>query len=394
MEIMALTGKLLKMIGFYYKDFFKFPKILRTIVWFSLGFFNFIPMVSLTIFIHIILQHKKKFYSQITFLWNNSTNVYGASEGLSVLPSFCITALKIIFYVKEMTGIREIIEEMQKNVTEKCRKQKESQETFSSAERHLSILTILFLMSLISCMIFYCAIPTIIKFFLIFSGRPYDYSTPFSVQFVFSIERHPLFEIIFVTCASSVFFMAMEMISMDTVFVGLVIYARAHFTDLISYIKKVGGEQDPKDDVAIHTAIRECIIYHKQILGYVERVQSAMSITIFVQYVGSTFLLCTIIFQTTVSTRIDNLPIYVSFLSGCITQLFMYSFYGTLLTDEGLQVAHTIYEDFNWYEYSPTNRKLLLVFMQRAQTPVQLTAMKFFDCSLDTFMKVRCYALN
>lgn len=319
--------------------------------------------------------------------------MYGASEGLSVLPSFCITALKIIFYVKQMTGIREVIHRMQENVAEQCRKNEKSREIFSGAEKHLYILTILFLMSLVSCMIFYCAIPTFVKYYLIFSGRPYDYNTPFSVQFVISIESHPLFEIIFVTCAVSVFFMAMEMISMDTVFVGLVIYARAHFTDLIAFIKSVGAQQDPNDDEAIHGAIRECISYHKQILAYVERVQDAMSITIFVQYVGSTFLLCTIIFQTTVSTRIDNLPIYVSFLAGCITQLFMYSFYGTLLTDEGLEVSLTIYKDFKWYEFSPRNRKLLLVFMLRAQNPVQLTAMKFFDCSLDTFVMVRLFII-
>lgn len=307
---------------------------------------------------------------------------------MSVLPSFCITALKIILYVRQIRIIGELLHDIQKSVTEQCQRSPKSAEIFAGAEKHLKILTLAFLMSLISCVIFYCILPYFITLYKILTGRYFEFVTPLSVKFPFDIEYHPLFEIMFFVCGSSVAFMATEMISMDTLFVGLLLYTRAHFTDLIERIKRTAQETASDDDAGIKNSIRECITYHKQIIDYAERIQQAMSVTIFVQYVGSTLLLCMIIFQTTVSTRIDNLPVYVSFLSGCITQLFMYSFYGTILTQEGLQVAHSICTHFNWYEFSPRNRKILLLFIQRAQKPVTLTGMKVFDCSLDTFMKV------
>lgn len=328
---------------------------------------------------------------QIYFL-SDSNNVYGASEGMSVLPSFCINALKLLFYVRQMKIIRELMCDMKENVRVQCQKSPTSAEIFTAAEKHLSILTILFMMSLISCIIFYCAIPYAMTMYKIYTGAPYEFVTPLSVQFPFSIAHHPIYEIIFFMCCCSVFFMAMEMISMDTVFVGLVIFSRAHFTDLIGFIKR-SADHDSGDERAIEKGIRDCIAYHKQAMGYVERVQQAMSATIFVQYLGSTLLLCMIIFQTKIATRVDNIPVYVSFLSGCITQLFMYSFYGTHLTEEGLRVADVIYQDFDWYEYSPRNRKLLLLFLLRAQKPLKLTALKIFDCSLSTFMMVRIGAV-
>lgn len=324
---------------------------------------------------------------QIYFLCDSS-NVYGASEGMSVLPSFCITSLKIILYVRQMRIIRELLHDIKKNVTEQCQSSRKSAEIFAGAEQHLKILTLAFLLSLISCIIFYCIVPYGITLFKISTGRDFEFVTPLSVKFPFNIAYHPVFEILFFVCGSSVVFMAMEMISMDTLFVGLLLFTRAHFTDLIERIKRTAEETASDDEMGIHNSVRECIAYHKQIIDYAERIQQAMSVTIFVQYVGSTLLLCMIIFQTTLSTRIDNLPVYASFLSGCITQLFMYSFYGTILSDEGLLVAHSICTHFNWYQFSPRNRKLLLLFIQRAQKPVQLTGMKVFDCSLDTFMKV------
>lgn len=306
---------------------------------------------------------------------------------MSVLPSFCISALKIIFYVRQMKVIRDIMKDLQDNVNEQCKRHEESVRIFASVERHLSILTTLFLISLVSCIVFYCIIPFAITMLRIATGAPFEFMTPLSVQFPFRIDYHPMFGIIFFVSGSSVAFMATEMITMDTVFVGLVIYTKAHFTDLMAQIKRVAGKKDSRDVVAIEGTIRECVAYHKQVLGYVDRVQQAMSATIFVQYVGSTLLLCMIIFQTSIS-RVDNIPVYISFLCGCITQLFMYSFYGTQLTEEGLEVAQCIYNDFDWYELNPKTRKLLLIFLLRAQRPAKLTALSFFDCSLTTFMMV------
>lgn len=310
---------------------------------------------------------------------------------MSVLPSFCITNLKLIFYVRQMTVIRKLMQDLQGNIQSKCSKFEESLKIFSATEKHLSILTGLFLMSLISCIIFYCAIPFSIAMYRIHFGQD-DFTNTMSVAFPFDTAYHPLFEILFFISACSVGFMAMGMISMDTLFVGLVIFTRAHFSDLIACVQRA-ARVESKQEQRVHQVICECVAYHKRILDYVDRVQQAMSATVFVQYVGSTLLLCMIIFQTTISNRIGNLPVYVSFLSGCITQLFMYSFYGTLLTDEGQNVAQVIYSEFNWYEFSPRNRKYLLIFLLRTQHPPKLTALKIFDCSLNTFVMVSNWIL-
>ena len=203
------------------------------------------------------------------------------------------------------------------------------------------------------------------------------------MKFPFPIDSHPLFEILYFISASSVAVMALEMGMLDTLFVGLVIYVRAHFTDLLLMIERDGQEQENPD--AQEESIRRCIEYHKQVLSLVDRVQGAMSATIFAQYMAGTFLLCTIIFQTREG---ENIPVYVSFLFGCTTQLFMYSYYGSHLKEESVRVAERIYSDLNWYERPPRIRKLLLFFLLRAQRPAKLTALNFFDCSLDTFMMV------
>lgn len=69
------------------------------------------------------------------------------------------------------------------------------------------------------------------------------------------------------------------------------------------------------------------------------------------------------------------------------TQLFVYSWFGTIVTDEGRKVSLTIYAS-EWYTRSYKHRYYYRIILLRSQKLTVFNGMDFFDCSMNCFTTV------
>ncbi|XP_023246054.1 odorant receptor 4-like [Copidosoma floridanum] len=69
------------------------------------------------------------------------------------------------------------------------------------------------------------------------------------------------------------------------------------------------------------------------------------------------------------------------------THIFIFCFVAEKLQDESLLIRESAY-NFQWYEMSPENSKLLLLIIQRSQKPLVVTAGKFCSFSLHLFAQI------
>ena len=70
-----------------------------------------------------------------------------------------------------------------------------------------------------------------------------------------------------------------------------------------------------------------------------------------------------------------------------LLQTFMYSYVGENLQCQGDDIIQSVYNS-SWYQLPTHLSKDLIFVMMRSNTPLQLTAGKFFSMTLATFMDV------
>ncbi|KYB29104.1 Odorant receptor 94a-like Protein [Tribolium castaneum] len=84
----------------------------------------------------------------------------------------------------------------------------------------------------------------------------------------------------------------------------------------------------------------------------------------------------------------------VLFLCTMLSEIFLYSYYGTILYEENQTLTNAVYMG-KWYNYDTKSRKALVILMERSKRPMLVTAGKILDLSLETFTTVlrRAYSL-
>lgn len=78
--------------------------------------------------------------------------------------------------------------------------------------------------------------------------------------------------------------------------------------------------------------------------------------------------------------------IFVNYIVASTTQIFVYSFGGSLLVDASQRIEIAAY-NFHWYKCNAKVRSLILMIMIRAQKKTGIDV-PFFEASLETFMSV------
>ncbi|XP_066997533.1 odorant receptor 2a-like [Anabrus simplex] len=74
-------------------------------------------------------------------------------------------------------------------------------------------------------------------------------------------------------------------------------------------------------------------------------------------------------------------------ISGALTQLGMFCYFGDQVQEESEAVAFAAYSA-QWYHATPSVKRSIGIIMSRSQKPAILTMGKFADLSLDTFATI------
>ncbi|XP_058808976.1 odorant receptor 82a-like isoform X2 [Phymastichus coffea] len=132
---------------------------------------------------------------------------------------------------------------------------------------------------------------------------------------------------------------------------------------------------------------RLCVREHQQCIKFAETVERIINLLALAQFVVSTGLLCFAGFQMTMMLKDRaRLTKYGSFLNAAVCELFIFSYSGQRLKSESQAVA-----DFaqltNWVGAYRKSVDIQIVIM-RASKACTITAAKFYDMTLEAFLKV------
>lgn len=133
--------------------------------------------------------------------------------------------------------------------------------------------------------------------------------------------------------------------------------------------------------------INKLLRHYEVILNYCDAIQNVFSATFFFQFsfgaMTTCVTMCSLLMPATMEYRIF-LVIYLLSMAG---QILVPSLLGTLLTHESAELVTAAYNT-EWIGRSESFKKSLMLFRQRAATPITITGLKMFPLSLVSFIAI------
>ncbi|XP_054734890.1 odorant receptor 67c-like [Anastrepha obliqua] len=210
--------------------------------------------------------------------------------------------------------------------------------------------------------------------------QEFNYRFPFIMWYYFDEERPiPYFITYFIQCCGSLY-MSFLFLGGDLLLITLVHLVNMHFEYLGKYIEEfqpTGTDEDMK-------MLGPVLSYHREILGYSEKIDSAFSISILLNYIGSCVVLCLIGLQLVTGTEFVSILKFFAFLIATMVHVYLISYFGNNLIDLSLGISKAFY-NHPWYNANYKYMRMLVLPIARAQRYAHLTACQFFEISMDSF---------
>ncbi|XP_018337036.1 PREDICTED: odorant receptor Or1-like [Trachymyrmex septentrionalis] len=132
--------------------------------------------------------------------------------------------------------------------------------------------------------------------------------------------------------------------------------------------------------------LRECVLQHNNIFKFARIVNEKFRITIFVQFVVSTLVMCFNLYQFTKSTALRTKYMQlIMYTCSMLSQIFFYCWYGNEVKLRSRQLINNIFE-MEWFKFNGTAQKTLLMAMRRAVVPIEFTSACVISMNLDSFV--------
>ncbi|TMW51411.1 hypothetical protein DOY81_003535 [Sarcophaga bullata] len=153
-----------------------------------------------------------------------------------------------------------------------------------------------------------------------------------------------------------------------------------HYRYLVKRLREYQPKQDYEENKAF---IKECIQYHQRILRLTDYMNEVFGVSLLVNFISSSFIMCFLGFQMTIGVQPDTLIMLFMFLFCSLVQILMICNYGQELITKSESIGHAVYEH-NWFHTDVRYRKMLVQIIQRSQKPALLKATTFVNVSLPT----------
>lgn len=138
----------------------------------------------------------------------------------------------------------------------------------------------------------------------------------------------------------------------------------------------------------VNAGLKRCVYFHNEIIVFMNRIHKLFSPIIFLQFIDSYVILCTVIFQSTVPhTSYWESGKFIFFLLGACGQLFVFACLGSMISKEFREIGETAY-NCKWYKYDKSSRKFVLLIIQRSQREFIFLGLSFFKNNLREFLLV------
>jgi 7tm Odorant receptor len=141
----------------------------------------------------------------------------------------------------------------------------------------------------------------------------------------------------------------------------------------------------PEQNDRLLKRLEEIVGDHDKIIGFCGKMSRNLWPNVLIHYITSAIIICICCLEIMLADGADKL-IFVNYIIGSTTQVFVYSIAGNMLEDASTNIRFAAY-DFPWYKCDVKIRKMILMIIIRAQKKTAVDV-PFFDCSMETFGKV------
>ncbi|XP_018317872.1 odorant receptor 46a-like [Mycetomoellerius zeteki] len=219
-----------------------------------------------------------------------------------------------------------------------------------------------------------CACITVTSLFTVFrkgnltyrAWLPYDY---YSSSIIFCLTY--AHQLISLTAGSLV------NVACDSFICGLLVHICCQIEILECRLSKVLNDND---------TLCDCVRHHDSILQYALKLNNKFRMTIAMQFVVSTLVVCSNLYQMTKSTSLNAsyLPL-ILYMSCMLTQIFIYCWYGNEVKLKSIQLLDNVFA-MDWMTMNRNLKRNLLIIMSRAAVPIEFTSAYVLSMNLDSFV--------
>ncbi|KAM7348098.1 odorant receptor 94a-like isoform 1-T2 [Cochliomyia hominivorax] len=205
---------------------------------------------------------------------------------------------------------------------------------------------------------------------------PFNWKDPLNYWYAYSYELIT----VPVTCISNS--------TADMFFCYMMLHLAMHFKVIAMRLEQLGfGKNETNSQVT--RKLLTIIKLHLKLKSMSSSCEQIVSYPICAQVVLSAFILCFSLYRFQNFNALEDPGNFLSLVQFAVAmnlQILLPCYFANKLTIESSQLLNCIY-NCNWYEMSPYNRKIIVIFMQYLQEPVVLKASIFFDIGLPVYTK-------
>nr|AII01099.1 odorant receptor [Dendrolimus kikuchii] len=231
---------------------------------------------------------------------------------------------------------------------------------------------------------FYCVTPIITYFYHYFQGQESTFGFVWVSWYPFdkySTIGH------FVVYVFEIFIGMITvwiMVSTDLLFSGMA----SHIGLLLMLLKKrlesFASDEQTQDEY--YHEIKECIKLHQRLIRFCNDLEEAFTQSNFVNIILSSVNICCVVFVIVLLEPVIAMSNKMYLVANLI-QIGLICYYADDILHANADIAQAAYSN-SWYRTDTRCRRALLFLIQRAQKPIEFTAMNFTNISLVTYTAI------
>lgn len=137
-------------------------------------------------------------------------------------------------------------------------------------------------------------------------------------------------------------------------------------------------------------SFKNSIEYHVKLLDLFTSIEKCFAEAIFIQSNAMTIILCTLAFQLTTISPMENPQITCKIfgvICAMFSQIFLPFYIGSVVAEKSLEISQMAYTS-KWYEGDKKFRKNVLFIMMMSQKEIRMNILGFNHMNLGSFLKV------
>ncbi|XP_044014852.1 odorant receptor 67c-like [Aphidius gifuensis] len=220
-------------------------------------------------------------------------------------------------------------------------------------------------------------------------------SYPVEIYLPIEVNSFKRYVMLYICNACAIVGAGIGMNSCDILCVFIMIFISAHLKYLndclidIKDLKLIMSSNNPYDE--FKKKLKNCIIYHQQILEVYRVYEDYSTRVLFVQCIENTVGLCLLSLRASTMKYSPSIDFWMPFTSlleysiGIAIELSVFCYFGTQLEELGLKVGDSFFSSY--WERLPQldTQKILLFGIINAQKPILITGGPFYILNLPTF---------